>query len=1188
MFRIRVLTQRFCEQVENGLSPFNALFRMNSVTQAPMLSAIRYKEVLLRLKPATAGLEEILDSTVNSWRGWAVWNPNKRRLEDLAKSPSGSSLGALMGLEGPDLGSNGGNHESMWQALVRKGELLAWLESKGFDLGAGLITGDSEQLLMTFIHTLLDCAVVALREGSVELLEFLVGRDGLDLQTLRAWQAAVSLLQPHFIALLIQKSAQYRKGDVETVTEGLNALALETYLTQSGRVAFQIECGSCVQTASDKSADEFRMSFATGSEWKTYARQLWKLRRVVASSGWLHSTLDPAFVGVCGSQESERRLTSLFELQEDIKTNDDNRWESDLQNSIDAYIYSFVLNGTYNKDNAIGIPHVLHGIWTCNFQPTTRRPMLWIASLDILDPEHRIVCIRRLQITSGALPWQLLQSFVSLSQGKASGLMELTRIIERLTFGHTTSDLSDKVAWQSLVLSLIGHYGYCINHADFLSFGFTNYRLWIERLHDIVDSDLEQLVSTHMWLSRLSSVESTLRDIERLPDSDVAIQCILTSHQVPASDRCFKMLQCLHRQSNSERIKLMQELILSLKSSNSGPVSRAICAISKASAIGFLQCQNLLVACHEDRAVAAVRLAVWLRTTTFAPATETALYNLGHVLQLGLDKNLNPPETSVEPARKDYAKRVADMVVRAQQLEQTRMILRKKDPDGIKSMVSALGLEQASGVAVLMADLPHDLVSVIEQTADDKVELHFSLANDLTAMDRLAFGLTGTETLTVHLRLNDSEKLDSFCVHVEDSGELADVQDHTYFQSAFAPDHLYCTGRLSRLTYVVSRGLWRLLQQDASLKVLYDGVQTVMRTSASRCIVCAANIGAQLHRATVCSNSACHQAYLRSDLNLRLQDARTDGRVVDLLLTSVFATAAISNLNLLPDRPPRLSDASKLLVLLNSLPTTDALAAASDFKTGLQGCGQRAELLLSWLCTSYRGFIISATGNYRIPNLPGIHQFLLVNGPPEIEAAFAKHNHLQPRHVLFHGTSMDRLYPVLAQGLRVLSGTPLQKHGAVHGSGIYMAREPNTAMGYASVTQKSGNNYKAFFNSRSDFQNATILLGCEHAGNDTGSTRLGGVHVISDPTKVIVRYIFVVPSGVKPPRALDISTPMLSTFNSLRTTAAARSAIPAVETSAAQERVPGNHLPNFRRLIQPPANGFKSDYFNRHPSGYAY
>ncbi|KAF2647450.1 hypothetical protein K491DRAFT_569114, partial [Lophiostoma macrostomum CBS 122681] len=50
----------------------------------------------------------------------------------------------------------------------------------------------------------------------------------------------------------------------------------------------------------------------------------------------------------------------------------------------------------------------------------------------------------------------------------------------------------------------------------------------------------------------------------------------------------------------------------------------------------------------------------------------------------------------------------------------------------------------------------------------------------------------------------------------------------------------------------------------------------------------------------------------------------------------------------------------------------------------------------------------------------GTHQFVLANAAPELEHAFAKQ---LPRYnpttrVLFHGTSLDRLPSILAQGLK--------------------------------------------------------------------------------------------------------------------------------------------------------------------------
>lgn len=80
-----------------------------------------------------------------------------------------------------------------------------------------------------------------------------------------------------------------------------------------------------------------------------------------------------------------------------------------------------------------------------------------------------------------------------------------------------------------------------------------------------------------------------------------------------------------------------------------------------------------------------------------------------------------------------------------------------------------------------------------------------------------------------------------------------------------------------------------------------------------------------------------------------------------------------------------------------------------------------------------------------------------------------------------------------------------------------------------------------FFNSRGDFKNATVLLGCEHAGNDDNATNHNGIHVVTDPSRVMVRYIWIVPHGTRVPRAQDLRIPMLSTFNDLRSTAVGKS-----------------------------------------------
>ena len=146
---------------------------------------------------------------------------------------------------------------------------------------------------------------------------------------------------------------------------------------------------------------------------------------------------------------------------------------------------------------------------------------------------------------------------------------------------------------------------------------------------------------------------------------------------------------------------------------------------------------------------------------------------------------------------------------------------------------------------------------------------------------------------------------------------------------------------------------------------------------------------------------------------------------------------------------------------------------------------------------------------------------------PDLELAFSRHmpTPQSPSNILFHGTSLDRLHAILCQGLRVQSNTALQRHGAVYGSGIYMADEPRVAWGYATV---SSGGWKS-----SKLKDMKVLLGCELAGSKSQSP-VGGIYVIDDPTTLAVRYIFLLSGSASMPAAKDVRTPMASVCQGLR------------------------------------------------------
>jgi hypothetical protein len=192
---------------------------------------------------------------------------------------------------------------------------------------------------------------------------------------------------------------------------------------------------------------------------------------------------------------------------------------------------------------------------------------------------------------------------------------------------------------------------------------------------------------------------------------------------------------------------------------------------------------------------------------------------------------------------------------------------------------------------------------------------------------------------------------------------------------------------------------------------------------------------------------------------------------------------------------------------------------------------KRYTILLKWIFGHYSGYIVSATSQMRIPSMPGVHQFLVANSAPGLEAAFASQTGSRPTTVVFHGTSLDRLYSILCKGLQNCSGDSLlQRNGAVHGNGIYVADEPVTALQYAHTYQSPGPS--TGWNS-SKLNNVGVLLGLEASANIPGTVSRS-IHVVVNPSMLILRYIFLVPMGVSGPLARHVVPAMTSVFASLR------------------------------------------------------
>ena len=104
--------------------------------------------------------------------------------------------------------------------------------------------------------------------------------------------------------------------------------------------------------------------------------------------------------------------------------------------------------------------------------------------------------------------------------------------------------------------------------------------------------------------------------------------------------------------------------------------------------------------------------------------------------------------------------------------------------------------------------------------------------------------------------------------------------------------------------------------------------------------------------------------------------------------------------------------------------------------------------LLDWVVTSNRSHIVALTAARRIECMKTPHQYLLVTAAPEAEERFQRMKAQHGSYFAFHGSPPENWHRILRHGLKNLSGSKLQLHGAAHGAGVYVSTDLQVAMRY--------------------------------------------------------------------------------------------------------------------------------------------
>lgn len=123
-------------------------------------------------------------------------------------------------------------------------------------------------------------------------------------------------------------------------------------------------------------------------------------------------------------------------------------------------------------------------------------------------------------------------------------------------------------------------------------------------------------------------------------------------------------------------------------------------------------------------------------------------------------------------------------------------------------------------------------------------------------------------------------------------------------------------------------------------------------------------------------------------------------------------------------------------------------------------------------------------------------RFIGLNYSYEVESKFSK------EYFLFHGTSIHSWYPIVKNGLKVMSGTEFMANGAAYGNGIYLSDQFSMSFGYSSKNYNPNN------------KNRSIVGVFEIAGGIEPHKKTSSIFVVADDKIMLLRYLIVIEGNV--------------------------------------------------------------------------
>jgi hypothetical protein len=1090
---------------------------------------------LSHLSGAARSIEELLDSSFPGWRIWASWRPNINRLEvwEQLTLQQRQDLGDILALEGPDF--TGSGKPTLREALFPLGD-----DHSGFSISHGRLyltlgsasVSDAQKLLDRLVNIL--CTTCSISSSSIALFVHLCVHNSADTRAFQVLErvndARDYSLSKAVLDMFAAPANSVRMSGVLGTIDALNSVhhqALRDLL--SSRVV------SATEHVLLGLQDKFCQHLQSGRNVEIAGMNLHDFGKSLQAAKWLQPSLSERMQSLLRHWPSTEDMKGLFNIRSEAKRTAADQTNT-VKNMIDTYCMSYLAGQGNIDDETRSTVEGLIRLWQQPPDRQRREVAVAMVELSNVDPSIRRRCLFQLSSVADRFVREISR-VVSRESDEACINFARVLVIPRLL------DVEELGCWRGLLRCMIESRSSTLLDYTFAIYPTAgNWLQWMNNIRTIFEGSRDDPPALspilcqrlHLWTERLSrSYLPVLTDLEKNHEFEYAMRWVLLGWKM--SELITPFLDFVKSSNESRYHPGIRPIIAQITphGGNIREIFSALLSFLRTTPLGTHACMRVLdVRQKMSKGVAEAFLAAWLRDTQLVASDRRALEAIAGILRMPANSHSPVSAEAVHEAVDHLSTEFDSIIDQSIHFESIRLTLKTHNSGNTSRLLRSLGIQDQPAAGNSVLTVPNSLVDVVEVIGDGEFELLFPL-NHKRPFQRTALGIGKTRMLLVRLIIGNGNKAPEFCIHLHPDGNgspgsYSSANRHTYcqvHQGSSIPDTSFCHGQPCRVTYQLNRVLWKHLKTGfVSLDATYKLLAAAIENLANCCIVCGNSLGAHMWRSTTCQ-TACSSAIRKSSLEVRLADYSLDPMVVDLLLNIVHCAANCRDIDLLPGCPV---NAGSLPKILQSLPAVSNVQQSGNITACIRRLGKQAESLLSWLCTGYRGFLASATGGLKIPSMAHVHQFVLANATPELEKAFKAHTRSNPTtRVVFHGTSVDRLYLILRNGLQPGTGK-WTSNGAAYGPGIYLADEPATALNFARASPSTW--------ARSSLDTCRIVLGVELAGSKPPITP--GIHLATDPSTVAVRYVFMFTRGAVAPIARHVAPAMQSAFASLRSGAA--------------------------------------------------